>query len=147
MSNLAIAKTAGTLIGQAVFTNIEQYIKKHTKPLNWHPQTYQLFSQKDISGTITKMAAFCGKKKFSGPGIVVIKDVESGKLAVCSTVELALFITEFSYDNIDSGKYGEAVQKMKVVELFVHECESTSSARNGANKLRTRIRQAGLSAK
>lgn len=146
MNNVVAIKTAGTLIGQAVFTNIDHFIKKHTKPLNWRRGDWHIYSKSIIDGVPSGFYAGFKNKKFSGPGIVVIKDIETGKLAVTSTVELAVFITEFSYDNLDSGKYGAGAQKMKVVELFVHECESTSSARNGANKLRTRIKQAGLAA-
>lgn len=137
---------AVTLIGQAVFTTLDQFIKRNTKLLNWRTEKWILKGKDIVDGVPTKLIAASKKKEYSGPGIVVIKDIESGKLAVTSTVDLATFITEFSYHNLDSGKYGKGAQKMKVVDLYVHECETTSSARNGANKLRTRIRQAGLAA-
>lgn len=148
LSDLKAAKeitdVAVVMIGQAVFTSVDQYMKRHMKSLEWFTGKWKLV---EITDKIpSKIIAKYKKKEFGGPGIVVIKDVETGKLAVTSTVDLAIFITEFSYHNLDSGKYGKGAQKMKVVELFVHECESTSSARNGANKLRTRIKNAGLAA-
>lgn len=136
---------AVTIIGQAVFTTLDQFFKRNMKQLDWRKK-WELFTNYDEhENPISKLAVF-KNKKYGGPGIIVIKDVETGKLAVTSTVDLAIFITEFSYPNLDSGKYGKGAQKMKVVDLYVHECETTSSARNGANKLRTRIRQAGLAA-
>lgn len=143
-----ISTVATVLIGQAIFTNLDQFMKRQVLPLNWKPDDWYIAAMNVVDGIPEKVYAACKnkrkKKTYSGPGIVVIKDIETGKLAVASTVDLAIFIPEFSYENLDKGKYGKSAQSMKVVELFVHECETSSSARNGAQKLRTRIKNAGL---
>lgn len=137
----AIASPVIAMMGQAIIVSMSDLIQIRLKPFDYSKADKWLIS---LGSHFDYHLMTKGKKEISGYGVIVFKEIDTGLMSVCSTVDIALFLKNVSKEKAAEGKYGKGPKVMTDFEVFYQEYPEGLHAKRAADKLRTRIRQAGL---